>query len=228
MRIGLLADAHGNGEAFDLAVAELWRGGAERLFFLGDAVGYLPGRAVIARLAELEIECVMGNHEAELLAGSVDREEIYRLAQTEAMLSADDRALIERWPHRLDIDAPCGRLVMVHGAPDDPLYGYVHPDTELVELEGAAPTTVFMGATHRPFVRRAGSTTFVNVGSCGLPRDCGELGSAAIFDDETGVATIVRFDIAGATEAALERCGPVAETVLEVFRRTGDCFGDLP
>jgi len=228
MKVGLLADAHGNREAFDLAVAQLVDRGAQRLYFLGDAVGYLPGTSVIEGIAGLDIDCVMGNHEAMMLAGSPrpDRDEVYRLAETAAMLDANERSLIESWPHRLERDAPCGQLVMVHGSPDDPLYGYVYQDTELKPL-GGGPAIVFAGATHRPFVRTAGATKFVNVGSCGLPRDRGDLGSSCLFEDETGDVTILRFDIAAATAAALERCGPVADEVMDVFRRRGEYYGEL-
>ena len=67
----------------------------------------------------------------------------------------------------------------------------------------------------------------MNVGSCGLPRDCGHLGAACLFDDQTGEASVIRFDISAATQAALARCGPVAPEVEAVFERTGDCFGEL-
>ena len=52
MRIGLLADGHGNVEAFDRGLHALREAGAERFYFLGDAVGYLPGAGILARLRE--------------------------------------------------------------------------------------------------------------------------------------------------------------------------------
>ena len=42
MKIGLLSDAHGNPDGLANCISVLRSRGAERLFFLGDAVGYLP------------------------------------------------------------------------------------------------------------------------------------------------------------------------------------------
>jgi len=103
----------------------------------------------------------------------------------------------------------------------------VYADTDLDAFAGLGKRAVFMGQTHRPFVRQERDTLFVNVGSCGLPRDCGNLGAVCLFDDVQGTARIVRFDITSATTAALERCGPVASEVLAVFaRRAPDGCGD--
>ncbi len=228
MILGLVSDAHGNREALVVALDVLARHGAEAVLYLGDAVGYLPGGDVIAEVTRRGIPAVLGNHEAMLVGGTVppDRERIYRLDETRRLLSPAERAAIEGWPERRVRDAPCGRLAMFHGSPDDPVYGYLYPDTELTRHE-TEPATVFVGATHRPFVRTVGATTYVNVGSCGLPRDRGDLGAACLFDDATGAATILRFDITAATEEALERCGPVAPEVNEVLARRGDYEGEL-
>ena len=42
MKIGILSDAHGNPHGLNRCLTALKREGAERLYFLGDAVGYLP------------------------------------------------------------------------------------------------------------------------------------------------------------------------------------------
>jgi predicted phosphodiesterase len=231
--IGILSDAHGNAEAFELARSLLEREGAETIYFLGDAVGYLPGTAALEAVDRAGIDCVRGNHEAMLL--EPDRlpadDSAYRLRETASEMPDRLRHVIEGWPPTRTIEEPFGRLLLLHGSPTDPMFGYVYPDTdlepfaELPELRGA---TVVMGNTHRPFVRVAGSTTFVNVGSCGLPRDVGTLGAACILDETTGAARIVRFDISKALRAALERVGPVHDLVHEVIGRTAvDYEGDL-
>jgi predicted phosphodiesterase len=231
--IGILSDAHGNVEAFELARALLEREGVETMYFLGDAVGYLPGTAALEAVEGAGIECVRGNHEAMLL--EPDRlpadDSAYRLRETAGAMPDRLRHVIESWPPTRRVQQPFGELVMLHGSPTDPMFGYVYPDTdlepfaELPELRGAM---VAMGNTHRPFVRVAGSTTFVNVGSCGLPRDIGTLGAACILDERTGAARIIRFDISAALRAALERVGPVHDLVHEVMGRTADDYeGDL-
>lgn len=229
MRIGLLADGHGNVEAFDRGLRVLREAGSERIYFLGDAVGYLPGDGILIRLREEGIPCVRGNHEAMLLDPSLpdEKEPIYRLRETLRGMDDRLRAYVASWPIERRIDAPCGPLRLMHGSPADPVFGYVHADTALAPFGVEPGVTVLMAHTHRPFIREHGGATFVNVGSCGLPRDSGILGAACILDDATGDATVLRFDIAAETARALDRCGPVAAAVEDLFahRREDDCFG---
>ena len=226
----MLADAHGNREAFELGVGILRAEGAETIYFLGDAVGYLPGDAVVDAIRDVGVIPVRGNHDAMVMTGKIDlrRDRILRWGDTVRSLSAANRDFMATWPDHRDLETDAGELLLVHGSPLRPLDGYVHPDTDLAPFFGLGKRAVFMGQTHRPFVRRADDTMFVNVGSCGLPRDCGDLGAVCLFDADTGSARIVRFDIASATKTALERCGPVAPEVLAVFdrRAAGGCESD--
>ena len=226
MILGFISDAHGNREAFDLGIGLLRSRGAETIYFLGDAVGYLPGDDVIAAIEAAGVVPVLGNHDAMLLERRVDpdREGVFRIGQTLESASSASLEYLATWPDHRAVDSPTGRLLLVHGSPADHLGGYLYPDTELAGLDPDEASFVFNGQTHRPFVRRAERTTYVNVGSCGLPRDCGNLGAACAFDSVSGRAEILRFDIQAATRAALDRCGPVAPEVLAVFDRRGpDC-----
>lgn len=228
MIVGFLSDAHGNREAFEVGVSLLRAKGADTMYFLGDAVGYLPGDSVIDALRSAALIPILGNHDAALLHGAVDpeRDDVFRLADTLRATSAENMEFVASWPdHRL-IDSPAGRMLLVHGSPTDRLGGYVYPDTDLEPYSGTDARYVFMGQTHRPFIRAGERATFVNVGSCGLPRDCGHLGAACLFDDSTGDVELLRFDITDATRAALKRCGAVSPQVLAVFaRRSEDCVG---
>jgi predicted phosphodiesterase len=229
MILGFLSDAHGNREAFEQGLSLLLAGGADTVYFLGDAVGYLPGDGVVDAIRETGVIPILGNHDARLLSGEIDpeRDEIQRLRDTFQAMPAANRAFLETWPdHRL-LESDFGKLLLVHGSPADPVGGYVYPNTDLGQFATVHERAVFMGQTHRPFVRSHGETAFINVGSCGLPRDCGHLGAACLFDDTSGMARIIRFDIRDATTAALRRCGPVAPEVRAVFARRspGGCYG---
>jgi putative phosphoesterase len=228
--LGLLSDAHGNREAFEQGVAVLRKSGAETVYFLGDAVGYLPGADVVDAIRENSVVAIRGNHDEMVLSGVVDasKDAIFRHSETNRSMTDDQRAYLASWPERQELERDLGQLLLVHGSPADPLNGYVYPDTDLSPFANTVHDAVFMGQTHRPFIRELNQTLFVNVGSCGLPRDCGNLGSACLFDDARGTATIIRFNIESATAAALRRCGPVAPEVLAVYdRRAPDgCFGE--
>lgn len=222
MKFGVISDAHGNVEAFRLAVSLLRHRGAERIFFLGDSVGYLPGTAVVDELMTSdEFLPIAGNHEVMLLEGKIppERDAVYRLTETRAAMNSTHLDFIRSWPRRRYLKLECGNLLLVHGSPSDETFGYVYPQTDLSQFDVAAGTTVLMGHTHHPFIRTNGTERFINVGSCGLPRDCGSVGAACLFDGTTGEAEIMRFNIDAATASAILRCGPVHPSVSEIFQR---------
>lgn len=220
MRLGIISDAHGHVEAFKLALDILEQRGAERFYFLGDAVGYLPGTGVVELIMTRGLDAIAGNHEIMLIDKSTppELEPVYRLKQTAAKMTAKHLDFVRALPRSRRMRAGCGELRFVHGSPADESFGYVYPEDDLTRFDVPAGTTIFMGHTHRPFARQSAGITFVNVGSCGLPRDCGHLGAACLFDDESGEAEILRFEISAATAQALRRC-EVHDSVRELWRR---------
>lgn len=205
------------------------RAGADRVYFLGDAVGYVPGSGVADLIVDAGIPAVLGNHEAMLLAGDASNRQIYRLSETLASIGESTLRAIEVWPRSRTVETRGGRCIrMVHGSPSDPTFGYVYPDTDLEPFDLAEGETVVLANTHRPFVRRVGGARVVNVGSCGLPRDCGHLGSVALLDEITDEFRVIRFGIEGATRQMLDRIGDLDPSVKAVFdRRAATCFGEM-
>lgn len=196
--IGILSDAHGNAEVFRRVVKTLFDMGAQRLVFLGDAVGYIPDIGVLEQLMALgdQVQCVLGNHEEMLLEGNYPArlEAVYQIAETRCQLSADQLAYVRTWPRMREMSTECGRLLFVHGSPHDYQNGYVYPDTELKVFD-VPYDYIFMGHTHRAFVRTDFGKTFVNVGSCGLPRDDGRYASAVLFDPASGAIRLIRIEL---------------------------------
>ena len=83
-----------------------------------------------------------------------------------------------------------------------------------------------MGHTHRPFILKKDDVTFVNVGSCGLPRDNGHLASFVIFDTESGKVNIYRLLLN--TDAILKEYGPfIHPSVVECLSRNNKYNGEL-
>jgi predicted phosphodiesterase len=229
--LGIVSDAHGNGPALALALDTLRALGATRFAFLGDAVGYIPSvsaLAVLKAIAPLSV-CLRGNHEQMLLDGgaSPERDAVYGLARTRELLSEEAILGIAAWPAAVTETFAAGRALFVHGSPNDPTDGYLYPDADL-SAQRTDADFVFCGHTHRPFIRRAGDTLFVNAGSCGLPRDDGRYGAAAIFDTDRGAARIVRFEITASLQHALAESGPLHPSVRELFaRRSAVLEGEL-
>lgn len=220
--IGLVSDAHGNSRAFDRAVELLLAHGVERLFFLGDAVGYVPSTAVLDSLARLGdlVQCIRGNHEAMLLENHSDvaREPLYQIEALRPMLTPAQQLMIASWPALRSEVIDGQKLLLVHGSPTDPTYGYVYPDTDLAGFTPDADW-VFMGNTHRPFIREQAGIRYVNIGSCAMPRDDGRYGSAALLNMETRSARILRFDITHETSFIMEQFPMVHPSVRDVYKR---------
>jgi putative phosphoesterase len=229
--IGFVSDAHGNGPAFDKAVKILIAEGARSLYFLGDAVGYVPSVAVLDSLMRLgkRINCIRGNHEVMLTNLQIDleRESIYQFNSLRKNLTCEHLKMISTWPICRRVEINGLKLLLVHGSPRDPTYGYVYPDTDLSSFVTDADL-VFMGNTHRPFIRRLGKTCYVNVGSCGLPRDDGRFGAVVLFDPKRNHVRILRFDIKAEFEQVLEEFPKVHPEVRKVYERRGlSIYGDI-
>lgn len=198
--IGILSDAHGNGAVFQKMVEVLFARGATRLIFLGDAVGYIPDMSVLDRLLALgdKVKCIRGNHEDMLLTGGYSEklELLYRIKDARLKMTRAHETFIEGWPRSMVEEHPCGTAFFVHGSPHDLQNGYVYPDTDL-EVFDVAHDFVFMGHTHRAFIRKNHKgTTFVNTGSCSLPRDDGRYASAALLDPMQGEVRLIRLSLA--------------------------------
>lgn len=221
--IGILSDVHGNVYAFYEALRLLRRQGATRFIYLGDALGYFfsPQMLDIVRS-----ECgpngivLGGNHEAMIANGSTppELEPIYLHSKIRQLMPSSELEFMRRLPSRVECSLSSGRVMYVHGSPTDPLEGYIFEDS-YPENPGEGITHVICGHTHRPFIRINGGVTWVNVGSCGLPRDDGVIGSVALLDPVSGKARVLRFDIEEATRRTISEYGAPHASVLRVLGR---------
>lgn len=178
MRIGLIADIHGNLIALETALAALARLDVDELICLGDvaALGPQPG-AVIARLRALRCPVVMGNTDAWLLDPALaEGSSAPVLAITEwcvAQLSTDDRAYVRTFPPTLERILPDGTgLRCFHGSPrsfDDAITATTSGDALDEMLDGADAGIMAGGHTHIPMLRRHKGARIINTGSVGLP-----------------------------------------------------------
>jgi predicted phosphodiesterase len=207
MRLGILSDAHGNVEAFRLGLHILTEARADSIYFLGDAVGYIPDGGVVSLLQESNIRSIRGNHDDMLVRESATAEQdaVYRHRETFAALKPTEREFLKALPLKGEFRGDGVTGLFVHGSPANPLTGYVYPDSDLSQFSKIEADVVFMGHTHHPFVRQFDGKMFVNVGSCGLPRGEDLRGSVCIFDVAERRADIVRYDISKCCENVLSR-----------------------
>ncbi len=180
MRIGLIADIHGNAAALDVVLAAIERSRVDRIVCLGDVavLGPEPKR-VVDRLRRLGCDCVRGNTDAWLLDEPSDAEEpspgpvADLLAWTRASLDDVDRSFISRFVPSLAVRlGDGGSLLCAHGSPRsfEDVIGPSTPLPEVVEMfDGFGPILAAGGHTHVQLFRRFGRMGFINPGSVGLP-----------------------------------------------------------
>ena len=205
MRIGLVSDLHANLEALKVLDRALSALSPERVYHLGDLVGYGAHPEECVRWAIANTRGgVLGNHDAAALnlLGREASAPAYDAARwARERLSAVARKYLSLLPMRELVVR--SRLLLVHGAPSDPfrrIYGEEDADGELDIYPEA--TTVAVGHSHVPqaFVRSRGGNTvlfqkgsrtvrgvgrlLVNPGSVGAPRDRKDSASFLIFDDQ--------------------------------------------
>jgi diadenosine tetraphosphatase ApaH/serine/threonine PP2A family protein phosphatase len=207
MKLAIISDIHGNLEALEAVLKDISFAGCAKTYCLGDVVGYGPApNEVCARLQELNIETIQGNHD-EAAALDIPLPEALlnplafkSLLWTRAVLSPEHRRWLRELPHRIDI--PEFKACLCHASPQNPLdWEYVRSRFQAWQiLEQQEQLVCFIGHTHRPFVwslladgivteQRADAISLdpacrylINVGSVGQPRDGDPRCSYAIVD----------------------------------------------
>ncbi len=198
MIIGFFSDAHGNeigfNKCYNYLVAQ-----ADIIYYLGDAVGYFPfSNYIINTLRENNITFLKGNHEAMLLEEltlNKEKDEVYKIEKWKKMITEKDRLYLKELPSRKEFIIEERKILLVHGSPFNSLEGYVYPDDDISLLENLDYDAIFMGHTHRAFIRNTDKMSVVNVGSCGLSRDIGNKLTVALYNTVTNKAFIKEIEM---------------------------------
>lgn len=232
MRIGFVSDIHSNRAALDAALAELDSYGIDRLYCMGDIVGYGPEpNYCLDVIRERASGVVMGNHDyAVLHLEYADHFNPYAKAAaqwTAEQLSAQNMAFLMG----LETVQVHEEVTLVHGS----LRGGGNFEEYVQEVPQARKSfeelttkLVFVGHTHYPEVyvfdpetkqaRHSGLYSsgflfldedkqyFVNIGSTGQPRDGDARSSCCLYDSSEGTIEIIRvaYDIDDTAQKIIE------------------------
>ena len=199
MKLAIFSDIHGNIMYLRSCLSKMTEYRIDKFIFLGDAVGYMPSIIeVLELLRSINADCLMGNHEAMLLGKlTLDRKKdvVYNIEKSKGQLDFKNLQYISSWLPFKEWHIDKCKLLFVHGAPWNPLNGYVYEKDLQPDDNYSQFNFVFMGHIHRPYIKCNKNTTFVNVGSCGLPRDYGNMPSFAILDTKTCECNIIRLKL---------------------------------
>jgi predicted phosphodiesterase len=211
MRYAVFSDIHSNLTAFQAVLQDIEaRGGFERIWCLGDIVGYGPDpKECIALLRQYDHICVAGNHDwgaiGKIGIDDFNPEAAAACRWTGQQLEQRDVDYMANLP----LTMREGDFTLAHGSPREPIWEYVvstpvakvsfnyfktrfclvgHSHVPLV-FESLAPDgdcTVFEFPVDTPLALN-GNRLIINPGGVGQPRDSDPRASYAIYDSDHGV-----------------------------------------
>lgn len=198
--IAVISDIHANVEALDAVCADIADKNIEKVFCLGDVVGYGPDPEVcLDRVMACDFT-IMGNHDhavfMEPTGFNTPAENAVFWTRLRLHAEADEQVRRRRWEFIAAMAEyrETDSVLFVHGSPQRPMHDYLFPDeaelnmTHLVEVFDLLRHICFVGHTHLPGVftetyefltpAQIGEAytigdrkVVINVGSVGQPRD---------------------------------------------------------
>lgn len=214
MKYAIIADIHGNLEAFQTVLKDIEAQNCTHKICLGDVVGYGANpKECLDLVRSMNIPCIMGNHD-EMCSGENHLEGFNPYAAaailwTRRQLSADDR----KWLRELKYLRLVVNFTIVHATLDAPqrwqyvfdklaaaasftyqntpvcFFGHTHVPVAFVK-----DTTTVRGGTYSKFKVEPGKKYFVNVGSVGQPRDNNPKAAYVVYDLDEKTIELRRLD----------------------------------
>ncbi len=209
MRALILSDIHANLEAFEAVLADAKRrGGYDRVWFLGDLVGYnADPSACIALLQSLPSVSIAGNHD-HAAVGKIDPILFNGAARAAAIWTAAQLSGAElEYLNGLPEVQASGKFTMVHGSLRDHVSEYLLSQDAALATFSLLPTQFcLVGHSHIPLLwtelgyrveggllnlssplrLEPGQRLIVNPGSVGQPRDGDWRASYVLYDSDAG------------------------------------------
>lgn len=195
MKIAIFSDIHANCSALKAVYKDLELNNCQKIFVLGDLVGYYYNPSYVVNKIKNDPRCVVikGNHE-ELLLKSINDKHFadkcfkkYGSGLNVAIKTLNQEQLnwIKELPQSISVEIDGLKLGLYHGS-DQHINEYIYPDTATTRLKSIVSKNdfLFFGHTHYPTVFPINDSMIVNPGSIGQPRDVGSLASYVILNTD--------------------------------------------
>ena len=193
MRLAILADIHGNMDAFRTVLEEAENYGIEKYLLLGDYIGYYYAPdLVIKQLMKLEHLAIRGNHEDMFFQMQNDKvlmnkiRHKYGAGHRIASMKLDEtqKKWLKDLPERSELILGGKRILLCHGAPwKNDFYIYPDADNEILsKFESLEYDIIFFGHTHYRFNKDLHGKKVINPGSVGQSREKGGVAFWGILD----------------------------------------------
>ena len=220
MRIAIISDIHSNLEALNRTLDAIHELDADRIYCLGDIVGYGPyPNECVTLVRERCTDVVMGNHDSGVIGTTpLSHFNVFGQKAIEWTVDRISRGNL-RYLKSLPLRTTHGNLTLVHATPVKPAsWNYVLSWEQAEKCFGAFKSALcFIGHTHRPLIIGEDSSIgsfqrnrrfLINVGSVGQPRDGIPAASFGFLDSRKWTFEIVRvpYDI-DSTARAIKKAG---------------------
>ena len=225
MKYAIIADIHGNLDAFQVVLEDIRNQKATHVVCLGDVVGYnAQPKECLDIVRQMNIPCVKGNHDeycsTENHLDGFNPHAAEAVHWTREQLSEDDK----KWLRDLKYSRMAANFTMVHATLDAPeRWGYVfdklaaaasfpYQNTQMCFFGHTHVPVAFMrdsvvrGGTYSKFKVDPAKKYFINVGAVGQPRDNNPKSAYVIYDMDAQTIELRRldYDIASAQKKILE------------------------
>lgn len=224
MKYAIIADIHGNLDAFQVVLDDIRAQKATHIVCLGDVVGYnAQPKECLDIVRQMNLPCVKGNHDeycsTENPLDGFNPHAAEAVHWTREQLSDDDK----QWLRELKYSRMAANFTMVHATLDAPeRWGYVfdklaaaasfpYQNTQMCFFGHTHVPVAFMrdtvvrGGTYSKFKVDPSKKYFINVGAVGQPRDNNPKSAYVIYDMDAQTIELRRldYDIASAQRKIL-------------------------
>jgi predicted phosphodiesterase len=232
MRYLILTDIHANIDALN-AIDESY----DQLLVLGDLVDYgAAPEETVQWISDHNPIAVSGNHDFAMATGADCRSSPISYALSVAtreffrpLLSQTALSYLRGLTDQATLTITDATFHLVHATPRNPLYEYLSADADESIWEAAVGDLamreewLFVGHTHRPFIKRVGKLTVVNPGSLGMPIDGDARACYALWEDGEVNLKRINYDVEKAVRRLSASGLPedVADKMAAVLRHAG-------
>jgi predicted phosphodiesterase len=224
MKYAIIADIHGNLDAFQVVLDDIRAQKATHIVCLGDVVGYnAQPKECLDIVRQMNLPCVKGNHDeycsTENPLDGFNPHAAEAVHWTREQLCDDDK----QWLRELKYSRMAANFTMVHATLDAPeRWGYVfdklaaaasfpYQNTQMCFFGHTHVPVAFMrdtvvrGGTYSKFKVDPSKKYFINVGAVGQPRDNNPKSAYVIYDMDAQTIELRRldYDIASAQRKIL-------------------------
>ncbi|MCC9070357.1 metallophosphatase family protein [Flavobacterium sp. F-65] len=204
--IAIISDIHGNLPALKTVLEDIKQRNVDQIYCLGDLVDFAPWHnEVIEQIKELEIPCLMGNHDERIafdyevtpLPKHNPEEREARtngINYTKQSIKPENKEFLKTLPERFTLNFIVSgkntKVLLVHASTrsnDE----YIYENHDLADIQSMLAhekaDIIIMGHTHKPYVRHVEATenspagTLINCGSVGRSRENNPLATYLIL-----------------------------------------------